>query len=200
MAPPALTSATTTPGEARNPWHRQRPQRTSTPPTPPPPDGDYPQTKNSSTTNNQYTTHGTPPLPTPPSPPRHLSHLHHRWPPIGLAGGSNRPLGWAPRPPQAGAPGSLKQTAPHWPCRRLQTPPGLGSPSPPGRCARFSEADGPPLALQEARNTPWAGLPVPPRQVRPGLCRWWPLVGLAGGSRHPLGWTPRPPRAGVPGS
>ena len=61
MAPPTLTSATTTPREARNPWHRQRPQRTSTPLTPPPPDRDYPQTKNSSTTNNQYTTRGTTP-------------------------------------------------------------------------------------------------------------------------------------------
>ena len=75
MAPPTLTSATTTPRQARNPWRRQRPQRTPTPPIPPPPDGDYPQTKNSSTTNNQYTTRGTPPSPTP---PRHLSHLHHR--------------------------------------------------------------------------------------------------------------------------
>ena len=45
---------------------------------------------------------------------------------------SDHPLGWAPCPPQAGAPGSLKQMAPHWPYRRLRTPPGLGSPSPPG--------------------------------------------------------------------
>ena len=58
--------------------------------------------------------------------------------------------------------------APHWPGRRLRTPPGQDSPSPPGRCARFSEEDGPPLAL-------------------------------AGGSDHPLGWTPRPPQAGAPG-
>ena len=29
--------------------------------------------------------------------------------------------------------------------------------------------DGPPLALQETPNTPWAGLPVPPRPVRPVL-------------------------------
>ena len=63
----------------------------------------------------------------------------------------------------------LKKMAPHWPCRRLRTPPGQDSPSPPGRCARFSEEDGPPLALQETPNTPWAGLPVPPRPVRPVL-------------------------------
>ena len=29
--------------------------------------------------------------------------------------------------------------------------------------------DGPPLALQETPNTPWAGLPVPPGPVRPVL-------------------------------
>ena len=75
MALPTLTSAASTPREARNPWPRQRHQRTPTTPTPPPPDGDYPQSRNISTTNNQYTTRGTPPSPTP---PRHLSHLHHR--------------------------------------------------------------------------------------------------------------------------
>ena len=95
--------------------------------------------------------------------------LEGRWLPTGLAGGSKHPLGRTPRPPQAGAPGSLKTMAPHWPYRRLRTPPGQDSPSPPGRCARFSEDDGPPLALQEAPNTPWAGLPVPPRSVRPVL-------------------------------
>ena len=90
-------------------------------------------------------------------------------PPLALQETPNTPWGWAPRPPQAGAPGSLKQMAPHWPYRRLRTPPGLGSPSPPGRCARFSKEDGPPLAWQETPNTPWAGLPVPPRPVRPVL-------------------------------
>ena len=90
--------------------------------------------------------------------------------------------------------------APHWPYRRLRTPPGLGSPSPPGRCARFSEADGPPLALQETPNTPWAGLPVPPRPVRPVLWSRWSPIGLTGDSEHPLGWAPRPPQAGAPGS
>ena len=92
-----------------------------------------------------------------------------RWPPIGLAGGSEHPLGRTPRPPRAGAPGSLKKMAPHWPGRRLRMPPGQDSPSPPGRCARFSEEDGPPLAWQETPNTPWAGLPVPPGPVRPVL-------------------------------
>ena len=94
MAPPTLTSATTTPREARNPWHRQRPQRSSTPPTSPPPDGDYPQTKNCSTINDQYTTRGTPPSPTPTSPPRHLSHLHHR-----RRRGPHHPSSTAPLPP-----------------------------------------------------------------------------------------------------
>ena len=32
-----------------------------------------------------------------------------------------------------------------------------------------TEEDGPPLALQEIPNTPWAGLPVPPGPVRPVL-------------------------------
>ena len=86
-----------------------------------------------------------------------------------LLGDSEHPLGWAPRPPQAGAPGSLRKMAPSWPDRRLRTPPGQDSPSPPGRCARFSEEDGPPLAWQETPNTPWAGLPVPPGPVRPVL-------------------------------
>ena len=90
--------------------------------------------------------------------------------------------------------------APHRRCRRLQTPPRLGSPFPPGRCVRFSEDEGPPQALQEAPNTPWAGLPVPPRPVRPVLRRRWPPIDLAGGSEHPLGWAPRPPQAGAPGS
>ena len=49
-------------------------------------------------------------------------------------------------------------------------PPGQDSPSPPGRCARFSEDDGPPLlAWQETPNTPWVGLTVPPGPVRPAL-------------------------------
>ena len=113
-----------------------------------------------------------------------------------VEGDSEHPLGWAPRPPQAGAPGSLEQMVPHWPYRRLRTPPGLDSPSPPGRCARFSEADGPPLALQETPNTPWAGLPVPPRPVCPVLRRRRLPMGLGGFSDHPLGWTPRPPQAG----
>ena len=91
MAPPTLTSATTNPREARNPWRRQRPQRTATPLTLPPPDGDYPQIKNSSTTNNQYTGRGTPPSPTP---PRHLSHPHHR-----RRRGSHHPSSTAPSPP-----------------------------------------------------------------------------------------------------
>ena len=108
-------------------------------------------------------------LPVPPRPVRPV--LRRRWPPAGLEGGSEHPLGGTPRPPQAGAPGSQKKMAPQWPCRRLRTPPGLGSPSPPGRCARFSEDDGPPLALQKAPNTTWAGLPVPPRPVRPVLRR-----------------------------
>ena len=46
--------------------------------------------------------------------------------------------------------------APHWPGRRLRTPPGQDSPSPPGRCARFPEEEDPPLAWQETPNTPWA--------------------------------------------
>ena len=91
MAPPTLTAATTTPREARNPWRRQRPQRAPTPPTPPPPDGDYPQSRNISTTNNQYTARGTPPSPTP---PRHLSHLHHR-----RRRGPHHPSSTAPSPP-----------------------------------------------------------------------------------------------------
>ena len=134
----------------------------------------------------------------PPRPVRPV--LRRRWPPVGLAGDSEHPLGWTPRPPQAGAPGSLKKMAPHWLGRRLRTPPRQNSPSPPGRCARFSEDIGPPLAWQEAPNTPWAGLPVPPGPVRPVLQRRWPPIGLAGDSEHPLGWTPRPPQAGAPGS
>ena len=93
MAPPTLTSAATTPRKARNPWRRQRPRRTPTPPTPPAPDGDYPRSRNISSTNNQYTTRGTPLSPTP---PRHLSHLHHR-----RRRGRHHPSCTAPsRPPQ----------------------------------------------------------------------------------------------------
>ena len=80
---------------------------------------------------------------------------------------SGHPLGKTPRPPEAGAPGFWRMMPPHGLCRILRPPPGLDSPSPPGRCARFSEADGPPLALKDAPTTPWAGLPVPPRPVRP---------------------------------
>ena len=88
---------------------------------------------------------------------------------LGLAGDSEHPPGRTPCPPQAGAPGSLKKMAPHWPGSRLRTPPGQDSPSPPGRCARFSKEDGPPLAWQQTPNTSWAGLPVPPGPVRPVL-------------------------------
>ena len=52
--------------------------------------------------------------------------------------------------------------------RRIRPPPGLDSPSPPGRWARFSEDDASPWALKEAPTTPWAGLPVPPRTGGPG--------------------------------
>ena len=84
--------------------------------------------------------------------------------------------------------------------RRLRPPPGLDSPSPPGRWARFSEDDASPWALKEAPTTPWARLPVPPRPVGPVLRRRRLPMGLEGGSDHPLGWTPRPPQAGGPGS
>ena len=47
---------------------------------------------------------------------------------------------------RAHPPGGDGEMAPPWPGRRLRTPPGHDSPSPPGRCARFSEEDGPPLA------------------------------------------------------
>ena len=50
--------------------------------------------------------------------------------------------------------------------------------------------------LQETPNTPWAGLPVPPRPVCPVLRRRRLPMGLKGFSDHPLGWTPRPPQAG----
>ena len=59
----------------------------------------------------------------------------------------------------------------------------------------------PPLgALKDTRTTPSAGLPVPP-----GQCAWFleddaPPKGPKGYSNHPLGYTPRPPQAGVPGS
>ena len=120
--------------------------------------------------------------------------------PVGLAGGSEHPLGRTPRPPRPVAPGSLKKMAPRRPGRRLRPPPGQDSPSPLGRFARFSEDIGPPLAWQEAPNTPWAGLIVPPRPVRPVLRRRWPPVGLAGGSEHPLGRHLCPPQASAPGS
>ena len=88
---------------------------------------------------------------------------------MGLKGGSDHPLGWTPRPPQAGGPGSPKMTPPHGPQRRLRPPPGLDSPSPQGRWARFSEEDASTWALKEAPTTPWAGLPVPPGPVGPVL-------------------------------
>ena len=91
-------------------------------------------------------------LPVPPRPVRPVPY--RRWPPLGLAGDSEHPLGRTPRPPQAGAPGSLQKMAPPWPGRRLRTPPGQDSLSPPGRCARFPEEDDHPLAWQETPNTP----------------------------------------------
>ena len=107
-----------------------------------------------------------------PSPPGRCARFSEEdGPPLALAGGSDHPLGWTPRPPQAGAPGYWKMMAPHGPCRRFRPPPGLGSPSPPGRCARLLADDASPWALQEAPTTPWPGLPVPPRPVRPVLRR-----------------------------
>ena len=144
----------------------------------------------------------TPPGQDSPSPPGRCARFSEDdGPPLfGLAGDSERPLGRTPRPPWAGAPGPLRKMAPHWPGRRLRTPPGQDFPSPPGRCARFSKGDGPPLTWQETPNTPWAGLPTPPGPVRPTLGRRWPPLGLARDSEHPLGRAPHPPQAGAPGS
>ena len=113
---------------------------------------------------------------------------------------SSCPLGWTPRPPQAGAPGSPKMMAPHRPCRRLQTPPGLGSPSPQAGAPGSLQMVAPRGPCRRFRTPPWAGLPVPPRPVCPVLRRCRLPMGPAGYSDHPLGWTPRPPQAGVPGS
>ena len=132
-----------------------------------------------------------------PSPPGRCARFSAEdGPPFGLAGGSEHLLGRTPRPPQAGAPGSLKKMAPRWPGRRLRTPPGQDSPSPPGRCARFSEEDGPPLALQETPNTPWAGLPIPPGRWAPFVHPGRPCRKL----RPPPGLGSPSPQAGVPGS
>ena len=80
----------------------------------------------------------TPPGQDSPSPPGRCARFSAEdGPPLALAGGSDHPLGWTPRPPRAGAPGYWKMMAPHGPCRRFPPPPGLGSPSPPGRCARL---------------------------------------------------------------
>ena len=98
-------------------------------------------------------------LPIPPRPVRPV--LRRYWPPTGLAGGSQHPLGWTPRPPQAGAPGSQKKMAPQWPCRRLRTAPGLGSQSPEGRCARFYVPAGP----ARRSDHPLGWTPCPPRPV-----------------------------------
>ena len=114
----------------------------------------------------------TPPGQDSPSPPGRCARFSEEdGPPLALARGSDHPLGWTPRPRQAGAPGYWKMMAPHGPCRRFRPPPGLGSPSPPGRCARLLADDASPWALQEAPTTPWPGLPVPPRPVRPVLRR-----------------------------
>ena len=83
-----------------------------------------------------------------------------------------------------------------WPGRRLRTPPGEDSPSPPERCARFSEEDGPPLPLQDAPTTPWAGLPIPPGRWAPFVHPRRPCRKL----RPPPGLGSPSPQAGVPGS
>ena len=56
---------------------------------------------------------------------------------MGHEGYPDHPLGWTPRHPRARVPGTRTMLPPHGPCRILQPPPGLDSPSPPGRCARF---------------------------------------------------------------
>ena len=70
--------------------------------------------------------------------------------------------GWQSRAQHSTA----QQSTPHHTTPHHTT---LDSPSPPGRCARLLEEDGSAWALQKAPNTPWAGLPVPPRPVRPVL-------------------------------
>ena len=105
-----------------------------------------------------------------------------------------------PVPPKAGLPGSSTMMPPHGPKRILRPPPGLDSPSPPGRCARFLDDAAFPWALKDTPTTPWAGLPVPPRPVCPVLGRCCLPIGPEGYSDHPLGRTPRPSYPGVPGS
>ena len=85
-----MTKLSMTPCSCRPVWRKQRTPSTS-PPTPPPLDGVYPQTKNSSTTINQYTTRGTPPSQTPPLPPQHQTHRRRHRP--------HHPVSTAPLPP-----------------------------------------------------------------------------------------------------
>ena len=97
----------------------------------------------------------TPPGQDSPSPPGRCARFSEEdGPPLAWQETPNTPWAGLPVPPRAGAPGSLTKMAPPWPGRRLRTPPGQDFPSPPGRCARFSEEDGPPLAWQETPNTP----------------------------------------------
>ena len=130
--------------------------------------------------------------------------------PTSPSGHSDHPLDRTPRPPRPVCP----NLPPHRPCRTLRPPPGQDSPPPqagvprpfktlrppPGQDSPSPQAGVPkstsPQALQDTPTTPWAGLPVPQ-----GRCaRFYLPTGTSGHSDHPLGRTPRPPRAGVPGS
>ena len=106
--------------------------------------------------------------------------------PTGAAGHPDHPLGRTPRPPRPVGP----VVHPCRPCRKLQSSPGLDSPSPQAGVPGSTS----PQALQDAPTTPWAGLPIPPG-------RWARLsvhAGPAGNSNHPLGWTRHPPRPVCP--
>ena len=88
---------------------------------------------------------------------------------MGHEGYPDHHLGWTPRPSKAGVPGSRRMMPPHGPRRIPRPPPGLDSPSPQGRCARFSKDDASPWAMKDTPTTTWAGLPAPPRPVCPVL-------------------------------
>ena len=106
--------------------------------------------------------------------------------PAGPAGNSDHPLGWTGHPPRPVCP----VLRPHRPDRTLQPAPGQDFPSPQAGVPGSTS----PQALQDSPTTPWAGLPI-----RRGRCaRLSNPAGPAGNSKHPLGWTPHPPRPVCP--